>query len=198
MSQNVTLSAVISSSQMLAINALVSGSSVTRAAEAAGVARETVSRWVHRDPVFIAELQNTRAELAAQTRLGLEALGLWAVGTLRDALQNSFMLPTRLRKEVAARFHEPDAAADQAGATDRSVNGGKNDKTLTELLRDMMNRVPRPAPPIPADDRPCNRVAGATATGGGGSVPRSQAPSPDLRLRHPIPCFSPCLGPLLP
>ena len=32
------------------------------------MARETVSRWVHHDPVFLAELQNVRAELAIQTR----------------------------------------------------------------------------------------------------------------------------------
>jgi transposase len=46
------------------IEALASGSTVTEAAERAGVARETVSRWVQRDPEFIAELQNRRAEMA--------------------------------------------------------------------------------------------------------------------------------------
>jgi transposase-like protein len=50
MSQNVTLSAMISAAQSLAVEALPSGSTVTEAAERAGVARETVSRWVHRDP----------------------------------------------------------------------------------------------------------------------------------------------------
>jgi len=75
MSQNVTLSAIISAAQSLAVEALASGSTVTEAAEKAGVARETVSRWVHRDPEFIAELQNRRAEMAAQVRCALEALG---------------------------------------------------------------------------------------------------------------------------
>jgi hypothetical protein len=54
--------AKISPTQELAIAALVTGSTVTEAAEQAAVSRETVSRWVHRDPDFIAELQNTRAE----------------------------------------------------------------------------------------------------------------------------------------
>ena len=68
MSQNVTLPTMVSPAQSLAVAALVNGSTVTQAAEKAGVARETVSRWVHRDPAFIAELQNTRAEIAAGTR----------------------------------------------------------------------------------------------------------------------------------
>ena len=68
MSQNVTLPTMVSPAQLLAVAALVNGSTVTQAAEKAGVARETVSRWVHRDPAFIAELQNTRAEIAAGTR----------------------------------------------------------------------------------------------------------------------------------
>ncbi len=101
MSQNVTLLATVSPAQALAIEALTGGSSVTAAARAAGVVRETVSRWVHHDPVFIAELQNARAEIAAQTRCALEALGMRSVATLREALQNQFMLPTKLRAACA-------------------------------------------------------------------------------------------------
>ena len=92
---------LISPAQYHAIEALVSGSSVTAAARAAGVARETVSRWMHHDPAFIAELENTRSEIAAQTRLALEALGMRAIATLREAIENRFMLPTRLRAACA-------------------------------------------------------------------------------------------------
>ena len=83
MSQNVTLSTMISPAQQTAITALVSGSTVTVAAGKAGVARETVSRWLHRDPAFMAELQNSRAEMAAQTRCALESLGMPSVAVLR-------------------------------------------------------------------------------------------------------------------
>jgi hypothetical protein len=86
MSQNVTLSATISAAQSLAVEALASGSTVTEAAERAGVVRETVSRWVHGDPEFIAELQNRRAEMAAQVRCALEALGKRSVAVLGDAV----------------------------------------------------------------------------------------------------------------
>ncbi len=104
MSQNVTFPAVISPVQSIAVAALVRGWSITDAAQEAGVARETVSRWVHRDPAFIAELQNTRAEIAAQTRCALEALGQQAVATLRVAMENALLpiKPTRLRAACAA------------------------------------------------------------------------------------------------
>ena len=39
------------------------------------MARETVSLWMHHDPVFIAELQNTRSAVSGQTRSALEAIG---------------------------------------------------------------------------------------------------------------------------
>jgi len=101
MSHNVTLSTTISPAQALALDALVSGGSVTKAATEAGVARETVSRWVHHDPDFLAELQNVRAELAIQTRCALEALGTQAVGVLVDAVQNQFVKPWRLKAACA-------------------------------------------------------------------------------------------------
>jgi hypothetical protein len=101
MSQKVTLFATISSAQALALGALLKGASVTSAAKEAGVARETVSRWVHHDPAFAAELQNARAELALQTRCALEALGMRAVGVLVEAMQNQFMHPWRFRAACA-------------------------------------------------------------------------------------------------
>jgi hypothetical protein len=101
MSQNVTLSTTISPVQALALEALVSGGSITKAAKMAGVARETVSRWVHHDPVFLAELRNVRAELAIQTRCALEALGMQAVGVLVNAVQNQFVKPWRLKAACA-------------------------------------------------------------------------------------------------
>jgi hypothetical protein len=101
MSQNVTVLTTLSSAQWLALRALVSGGSVTKAAKEAGVARETVSRWVHHDPVFLAEMQNARAELASQTRGALEALGMRAVGVLVEAVGNQFVKPWRLRAACA-------------------------------------------------------------------------------------------------
>jgi hypothetical protein len=100
MSQKVTLS-TISPAQSAALGVLVSGGSVTKAAQQAGVARETVSRWLHHDPLFIAEMHNARAELASQTRCALEALGMQAVGVLVSAVQNEFVKPWRLKAACA-------------------------------------------------------------------------------------------------
>ena len=72
-------------------------STVTEAAQKAGVTRETVSRWMHHDPVFIAELQNTRADLALQARCALEALGTEAIAVLTAAIQNKPVTPAALR-----------------------------------------------------------------------------------------------------
>ncbi|MGO9596716.1 MAG: hypothetical protein ACLP7Q_01695 [Isosphaeraceae bacterium] len=101
MSQNVSLPARISPAQALAVAALASGSNITEAAEKAGVARKTVSRWVHGDPDFIAELQNTRAEIAAQLRCALETLGKRSIVVLREAVQNSFTPGTKLKAACA-------------------------------------------------------------------------------------------------
>jgi hypothetical protein len=100
MSHNVTLQ-TISPAQSAALRFLVSGGSVTNAALQAGVARETVSRWLHHDPVFIAEMHNARAELASQTRCALEALGMQAVGVLVSAVGNEFVKPWRLKAACA-------------------------------------------------------------------------------------------------
>jgi hypothetical protein len=61
MSQNVTLSTTISPAQSLALQALVSGGSITKAAKEAGATRETVSRWVHHHHVFLVAWQNIRS-----------------------------------------------------------------------------------------------------------------------------------------
>jgi hypothetical protein len=60
-----------------------------------------VSRWLHHDPVFIAEMHNARAELASQIRCALEALGMQAVGVLVSAVQNEFVKPWRLKAACA-------------------------------------------------------------------------------------------------
>ena len=123
MSQNVTLSTTISPAQSLALDALVSGGTITKAAKEAGVARETVSRWVHHDPAFLAELQNIRAEMAIQTRCALESLGMRAVGVLSDAIQNEFVKPWRLKAACAVlKMIGADRAETMASTTAEEVH----------------------------------------------------------------------------
>ena len=53
----------LSTSQLLAIDQLVSGGTQASAAHAAGVARETVNRWCNHHPEFIAELNRRRQDM---------------------------------------------------------------------------------------------------------------------------------------
>jgi hypothetical protein len=136
MSHRVTLAATISPAQSFALEALVRGSTVTKAAEAAGVARETVSRWSHHDPVFIAELHNFRSDLAAQTRYALESLGMSAVAALCEALQDQSMRPTRLRAACAVlKLIGADRAETLAPTTAHEVNLRLCEREIDRLER---------------------------------------------------------------
>ena len=53
----------LSQAQLTAIDLLVAGSTVTAAAEAVGVARQTASEWLNRDTDFQAALNVRRAEV---------------------------------------------------------------------------------------------------------------------------------------
>jgi hypothetical protein len=88
-SQNVTVLEELSPDQTKAMAVLLRGGSQSEAAAETGIARETVSRWLHRDPLFIAAYQNTRAELASQIRIELASLGRDAVGAIRETLSQT-------------------------------------------------------------------------------------------------------------
>jgi hypothetical protein len=55
----------------VAIDALISGETITNAALIAGVRRETLSRWLHDNPVFIAQKQPSTTR--RRTSFGMRA-----------------------------------------------------------------------------------------------------------------------------
>jgi cephalosporin hydroxylase len=61
-------------SQVLAVSALTGGSTHAEAAQVAGVARETVSRWIARHPAFRATLIESQVALMAEHNLALARL----------------------------------------------------------------------------------------------------------------------------
>lgn len=61
-------------SQVLAVSALTGGSTHAEAAQVAGVARETVSRWIARHPAFRAALVESQVALMAEHTLALSRL----------------------------------------------------------------------------------------------------------------------------
>ncbi len=68
--------------------ALLAGKTQKEAAEAAGVAPETVSRWMKRDAVFVATLNARRKDLWDAHREKLRALVGEAVAVMGDLLKS--------------------------------------------------------------------------------------------------------------
>lgn len=78
----------LSAPQEAALAALLSGATVTEAAKAADVTRQTVSGWINQNADFIAEYRNRRAELWDAARARIEALIPKALDTLADLLSH--------------------------------------------------------------------------------------------------------------
>lgn len=72
--------------QSAAVDHLATGSSVTDAAKAANVTRQTVSGWLNHDPNFQAALNRRRAELWAETGDRLRALMPRALERIEKAI----------------------------------------------------------------------------------------------------------------
>src|SRR3954453_17477938 len=109
MGRNETLPAVqpaqeLGPAQELALDALLGGKSVTAAAAAAGVSRQTLPRWLRSDPALIAALNAGRLELLQVTRGRLLQLGAKAGSVLDGILAlppSSYNHAVRLRAAQA-------------------------------------------------------------------------------------------------
>ena len=73
--------------QVKALEWLTSGGSITEAAQFAGVARQTVSRWLKEDEDFRAIYDGWRDQIMTTTDGQLSALAESAVATLTDAIR---------------------------------------------------------------------------------------------------------------
>ena len=79
---------LLNPAQELAMAALLAGDKVGMAAERAGVCRQTVGKWIHRDAEFQAELRNRRALAWSALRAKLEARAETAVERISDLLDD--------------------------------------------------------------------------------------------------------------
>lgn len=86
----------VSSKQRLALAALLAGETVTSAATAAGVTRETCSRWLATED-FRAALVAGETESWQQLSRGLAGAAQLAIDALRAALADDQPMPVRLR-----------------------------------------------------------------------------------------------------
>lgn len=81
--------------QIPALEALLTGASVTDAAEQAGVDRTTVSRWKNQDPNFMAALNAGTAELRDEMERRMDHLTRSAVDTVAEAIENGDVVTAR-------------------------------------------------------------------------------------------------------
>ena len=90
----------ISPSQRKGIEALLTEGSLLAAAEAAGVTRGTLYRWL-KDPAFTEALRAAEAEAIAALSRSLAGLGESAAAAFRDALDPGQKITVRLRAAEA-------------------------------------------------------------------------------------------------
>jgi len=88
---------VLTGEQVEVLAHLVSGSSQRDAAAAVGVAEETISRWMHGDPLFVATLNGIRAEVWRAAVDRLRGLVGAALVTVEELMAKGESESTRLR-----------------------------------------------------------------------------------------------------
>jgi hypothetical protein len=113
--------------QMTVITALMSGETVAAAAERAGVARQTVHRWLTEDAVFVAAFNRVKRDQRASVQIGLQALAKEAIDALRGILDPSRDTPPAFRLRAAL------AVLEMTGAnTPESIGSGLPDVVQQE------------------------------------------------------------------
>lgn len=87
---------ILSTQQRRAIEALLTRATVSAAAEAAGVGRNTIYRW-RKQPAFIAALRAAERDATAELSRSLQQLSRSAVTVLQDAMKRDQHISHRLR-----------------------------------------------------------------------------------------------------
>jgi hypothetical protein len=94
----------------IAIEALVSGESVTNAAALAGVRRETLSRWLHRNPVFRAKFNEKQNEARRESLSSINSIVAQSAAALRVALRHPDINPTAVVQSIMSMLPKMYAA----------------------------------------------------------------------------------------
>ena len=97
-------------SQEVAIEALISGESVTSAAQMAGIRRETLSRWLNGNPVFIAKLNEKKNQVRHESLAGINTIVAQAAAALKIALRHPDINPTAVDQSVMSMLPKMYAA----------------------------------------------------------------------------------------
>jgi hypothetical protein len=94
----------------VAIEALVSGESVTNAAAFAGVRRETLSRWLNHNPVFIAKYNVKKNEAKQESLSSINSIVAQSAAALRVALRHPGINPTAVVQSIMSMLPKMYAA----------------------------------------------------------------------------------------
>jgi hypothetical protein len=78
----------VPANQRMAIEALVAGKNMTTSAEAAGVTRATLWRWLNKDPEFQAALNSYKREVCEQVETQTVGLAKLAIEAVENALRS--------------------------------------------------------------------------------------------------------------
>jgi hypothetical protein len=119
--------------QETALQALLSGATITEAAATAGVQRQTVSGWLNHDSTFIAAYNRRRQFIADEFEGQLRALGRKALKTIETALDGDAALDA-----AKTILRAVTALSRPAGpVTPGDVEGEQRSKTLMSLLKSL-------------------------------------------------------------
>jgi hypothetical protein len=94
----------------VAIEALVAGESVTNAAALAGVRRETLSRWLHRNPAFISRYNEKQNEARRESLSSINSIVSQSAAALRVALRHPDINPTAVVQSIMSMLPKMYAA----------------------------------------------------------------------------------------
>lgn len=118
MTQRATLDD-LTESQQHALSALLDGATVTEAAKAAGVRRQSVSNWRNRNPVFIAALNAAARDQLRHVHDSFRALAPAALAILAGELEAGGATASRAARDVLRMLEH--IGPDTIGSTSPSV-----------------------------------------------------------------------------
>jgi hypothetical protein len=126
----------VTPAQVLAMNALLSGSEVDAAADAGGVEAETLRGWLADHHAFLARMNLAKRERADRVRAEVRGLALNAAATLRELLTSAESPPAvRLRVALAIVGAAGAIEAEKIGPTTaRGVNSAMEHCRFIESL----------------------------------------------------------------
>ena len=136
------LSAELSIQQETALHALMSGATQAEAAERAGVARETVWRWLQDDPEFVAALNRIRTGLAESTIDRLRLARFEAIEVLVQLLKSDDPRLRLLAAQTVLRASGSEDLSTPIGPTDagdvvRAQRSLAQQRRVADLLADL-------------------------------------------------------------